>query len=77
MVNKLCTPNPNEVTDEFDYAPSHPEKRRMNLSYAAVVTTPVPRSEYSESETDNIDLTSEEPSMLTGFTNASKLLKLE
>jgi hypothetical protein len=49
----------------------------MNLSYAAAVTTPVPRSEYSESETDNIDLTSEEPSMLTGFTNALKLLELE
>jgi hypothetical protein len=49
----------------------------MNLSYAAAVTTPAHRSEYSESETDNIDLTSEEPSVLTGFMNASKLLELE
>jgi hypothetical protein len=49
----------------------------MNLSYAALATTPVPRSEHSKSETENIDLTSEEPSMLTGFTNASKLLELE
>jgi hypothetical protein len=49
----------------------------MNLSYTAVVTTPVPRSEYSESETEKIDLTSEDPLLLTGFTNASKLLELE
>jgi hypothetical protein len=46
----------------------------MNLSYAAAVTTPV---HHSECSTDNIDLTSEEPSMLTGFTNPSKFLELE
>jgi hypothetical protein len=54
--------------------PSHPDKRRMNLSHAAVVTTLAPRSEYSASETENIDLNSEDPSLLTGFNNASKLL---
>jgi hypothetical protein len=27
MVKKVCTPNPNEATYEFDYAPSRPEKR--------------------------------------------------
>jgi hypothetical protein len=48
----------------------------VNLSYAAVVTTPVSLSEYSEAETENIDLTLEEPLMLTGFNNASKLLEL-
>jgi hypothetical protein len=76
-LKKFCTSNPNEATDKFDYAPSRPEKRRMNLSYAAVVPTPVPRSECSESETANINLTSEDTSLLTGFTNASKLLELE
>jgi hypothetical protein len=49
----------------------------MNLSYAAIVTTPVPRSEYSEPETENIDFTSEETLMLTAFNNASKLLEIE
>jgi hypothetical protein len=34
-------------------------------------------SEYAESEPDNIEITSEEPSMLTRFTNTSKLLELE
>jgi hypothetical protein len=65
IVKKFCTSNPHEATDEFDYAPSRPEKIRMNLSYAALVTTPVLRSEYSESETENIDLTSEGQSLLT------------
>jgi hypothetical protein len=77
MVKKLCTSNPNEATNEFDYAPSKPEKRQMNLSYAAVVTTPVSRSEYYEAETEKIDLTLKEPWILTGFTNVSKLLQLE
>jgi hypothetical protein len=78
MVKKFCTPNPNEATDEFEYAPSPPEKRRMNLYYTAVVTTSVHRSYSSEFEMDNIvDLTSDEPSMIMAFTNASKLLKLE
>jgi hypothetical protein len=77
MVKKLFPPNPNEVTDEFDYAPSRQEKRQMNLSYAAVVTTLVQRSFYSESEMDNMNLMSEEPPMLTGFKNVSKLLELE
>jgi tRNA(Leu) C34 or U34 (ribose-2'-O)-methylase TrmL len=54
MVKKFCTPNPNEAIDEFNYAPSRPEKQRMNLSYAAAVITPVQGSEYSKSETDNI-----------------------
>jgi hypothetical protein len=49
----------------------------MNLSYAAVETTPVHCLEYSESGTDNIDTISDEPSMITGFTNAYKLLGLE
>jgi hypothetical protein len=40
-VKKLCASKPNEATDEFDYSPSRPEKQRVNLSYAAVVTTPV------------------------------------
>jgi hypothetical protein len=75
MVKKCCISNPNEATDEFDYAPSRPEKVRMNLSHAAVVKTPVPLSEYSEAKTENIDLTSEDPSMLNGFTNAYTLLE--
>jgi hypothetical protein len=33
--------------------------------------------EYSKPETENIDLTSEGPSLLTGLTNTSKLLELE
>jgi hypothetical protein len=49
----------------------------MNLFYADVATTPVHRSEYSKSETNNIDLTSDDLSMFTGFTNASKLFGLE
>jgi hypothetical protein len=47
MVKKFCSSNPNEATDEFDYAPSRPEKRWINLSFAAAVTTPVNRSEYA------------------------------
>jgi hypothetical protein len=75
MVKKLCTPNPNEATDEFIMI-SLARKRRIDLSYTAVVTTPVPHSEHSESETYNIDLTSEKPLMLNGFTNAYELIKL-
>jgi hypothetical protein len=77
MVKKLCTSNLNEATDEFNCAPSRPEKRWMSLSYAEVVTTTVPRSEYSGAETENRDLTLEEPSMPTGFTNAHKFIELE
>jgi hypothetical protein len=49
----------------------------MKISYAAAVTTPVPRPEYSEAETENINLTSKDPSMLTIFINAYKLIKIE
>jgi hypothetical protein len=77
MVKKFCSSNPNEATDEFDYASSRPDKRRINLSYAETVSTPVNHSKYVESEPDNIDLASKEPSILTRFTSASKILELE
>jgi hypothetical protein len=70
---QLCLDEPRILR----YSPSCPEKRRVNLSYAAVVTNPVNRSKYFESERDNIDLTSDESLMLGGFTNVSKLLELE
>jgi hypothetical protein len=77
MAKKFCSPNTNKATDEFDDAPSHPEKRCINFSYAAAVVIPFNHLEYMESISDNIDLISEEPSLLTGFMNASKRLELE
>jgi hypothetical protein len=38
---------------------------------------PVPRLEYSKSESENIDLTLEDPSLLTGLTYAAKHLELK
>jgi hypothetical protein len=77
MVKKFCSLNPNEATDEFDYAPSRPEKQRIDISYAAALATPFNRSKYIDSISEDIDLTSKEPSLITGFTNAPQLLKLE
>jgi hypothetical protein len=37
LVKKFCAVNPNEATEDFDSAPSRPEKRRINVSYATAV----------------------------------------
>jgi hypothetical protein len=41
LVKRFCAANPNEETDDFDYAPSRPEKHCIAVSYAAA---PPPRA---------------------------------
>jgi hypothetical protein len=40
IVKKFYDVNPNEATDNFDYAPSRPEKQRITVLHAAVVAPP-------------------------------------
>jgi hypothetical protein len=77
LVKKVCAVNPNEATEGFDYAPSRPEKRRINVSYATAVASPVHRTDFVDTMTYNIDLTMDEPSLLTGSTNVTKLMELK
>jgi hypothetical protein len=55
LVKKLCAVNPNEATEDFDYAPS----------------------QFVDTTTENIDLKMDEPSLLAGSTNVTKLMELE
>jgi hypothetical protein len=77
LVRKCCAVKQNEAIDDFDYAPSRPEKRRITVYYAAAVASPVYRPEFSEISTENIDLTMDAPLLLTGSTNVNKLMELE
>jgi hypothetical protein len=40
IANRFCSVNPNETDESFDTAPLRIPKRRINISYAAAVTTP-------------------------------------
>jgi hypothetical protein len=77
LVKKCFAVNPNKATDEFDYAPSCPERRRITVSYAEAVSSPVYIPDFSDTARENIDLTVDEPSLLTGSTNVTKLMELE
>jgi hypothetical protein len=77
LVKKFCAVNPNKATEDFNYAPSRPEKCHINISYATAVASPVHRPDFADTTTENIDLTMYEPSLLTGSTNVTKLMELE
>jgi hypothetical protein len=77
LVKNLCVVNPNEATEDFDCAPSRPEKQRINVSYATVVASPVHRMDFADTTTENIDLTTDDPSLLTVSTIVTKLMELE
>jgi hypothetical protein len=77
IVKKLCVVNPNEATDNFAYAPSRPEKRCITVSYVAEIAPPAYIPEFMDPIAENIDLTVDEPSLLMGSVNATKLMELE
>jgi hypothetical protein len=58
------------------YAPSRPGKRRINISYATAVASPVHRTDFADTTTENIDLTMGEPFLLMVSTNVTKLMEL-
>jgi hypothetical protein len=72
LVKKCCVFNPNEATYDFYYAPSRLEKRRITVSYAGAA---VP--EFAETSTENIDLTMDDPSLLTVSKHVTKLMELK
>jgi hypothetical protein len=49
IAKHLCSVNPNEPDESFDPAPLRIPKRRINVSYAEVVTTPSPATAPFES----------------------------